>query len=107
MLPDVIYEEITEHKEELIKKSGLSNEDFNALSILISQYIKIIPTIQTIKHKEEAEDIIEKIDKDDVPFFATSLAFNSCPIWSDDLELKKQQRIKIITTKEMIEKYYK
>jgi predicted nucleic acid-binding protein len=103
LLPEVIYEEITEHKEELIKKSGLSEEDFNALSILISEYIRIVPDIQTLAYKTEAEIIIGKIDPDDTPFFATSLAFGSCPIWSDDSHLRKQTKIKIISTKEMIE----
>jgi predicted nucleic acid-binding protein len=35
-------------------------------------------------------------------FFATPLAFNCCPIWSDDKELKKQDRIKIFSTDEIV-----
>ena len=38
---------------------------------------------------------IGNVDIDDVPFIATSLAFDNCPIWSDDKHFKGQDRIKI------------
>ena len=37
------------------------------------------------------------IDKDDVIFIATALAFN-CPIWSEDKHFQKQNIVKIFKT---------
>lgn len=101
-VPEVIYDEIIEHKKELIEKSGLSEDSFNELSSIISKYINIIPDIKTLPYKSEAERIISKIDKDDVPIIAASLSLNSCPIWTDDSDFIRQNAIKTITTKEMI-----
>jgi predicted nucleic acid-binding protein len=104
LLPEVIYEEIREHKQELIEKSGLNENEFNSLSQIISQYVKIVPSIIAKPYKKQAEEIIKNVDEDDIPFIATSLACNSCPIWTDDTDFKKQNKIRVITTKEMIEK---
>ena len=41
---------------------------------------------------------MEKIDKEDVIFIATALAYNAT-IWSDDTDFQKQNKIKILTTK--------
>jgi predicted nucleic acid-binding protein len=38
-------------------------------------YVKIIPSSIIINFKEEADEIIGKIDKNDAPFVATALAF--------------------------------
>ena len=103
IIPEAIYEEIIEHKEELILKSRLDEEDFNTVSSLISKYVTIIPDTQTKTFKEKAKEIIGHIDKDDIPIIATSLKFNFCPIWTDDSDFKKQDKIKIFTTKEIID----
>ncbi len=46
--------------------------------------------------------LLDSIDSDDAPFFATSLAFDCCPIWSDDKKLKNQDKILFYNTKEII-----
>ena len=69
----------------------------------LKKYFEIVPTEDVIIYKEEAELIIGNIDKDDVLFVATSLAYGRCPIWSDDLDLKKQKEIKVYSTKEIVE----
>ena len=103
LIPEIIFEEIEEHIDELTEKSGLSLEEFNKMISKFKEYFKIIPTKDIINFKEEANLIIGNIDKDDVLFIATSLAFDCCPIWSDDNHFKKQDKIKIYSTKEIIE----
>jgi len=68
----------------------------------MSSACTVIKTDNFIKYKNFAEKIIGDIDKDDVQFIALALAFN-CPIWSDDRHFQKQNKIKVITTKEMIQ----
>ncbi len=105
IFPEVIFEEIEEHREELLSKSDLSNEGFNELVFKLLDYVKIVPTKKIIFFKEKANSIIGNIDKDDVPFVATSLFFNCAPIWSQDPDFKKQERIKVYTTKELIDEF--
>ena len=103
LIPEIVLEEVEEHKDELIEKSNLEKEEFNNLISRLKKYFKIVPIEEIISYKQEADSIIGNIDKDDVLFFATSLAFGRCPIWSDDLDLKKQKEIKVYSTKEIIE----
>ena len=102
-LPEIALSEINEHKQELLNKSGLTEEDFDELFKRLLKYVNLVPNIEIIKFKDEAYEIIGKIDKDDVAFIATSIAFEYCPIWTDDYHFKKQNKIRIITTSEMIE----
>src|SRR3989344_5201127 len=99
LLPEFELIEIKNHKPEILRKSGLSDMEFNSLFVNMLKYVKIIKTDNFIKYKNFAEKIIGDIDKDDVQFIALALAFN-CPIWSDDRHFQKQNKIKVITTKE-------
>ena len=54
---------------------------------------------------DEAEKIMDHIDKDDTPFIAAALATNSI-IWSDDKHFEKQNKIKILKTKDLIKMIY-
>lgn len=83
------------------QKSNLSEGEFERLVDDLLKYLKIIRTEDIIDFREEANKIIGSIDKDDVLFFAAALAF-SCQIWSDDLHFRQQQRIKILTTQDLI-----
>lgn len=79
----------------------MSEKEFKDLFSNLLKYVKIVKTEKTINYKEQAFNIIGNIDKDDVIFIATALAFD-CPIWSDDRHLQEQDKIKILTTKDMI-----
>lgn len=100
LFPEFELEEIREHKIEIMEKARYSEKEFDILLLRLLNYVKIIPTNIILNHKEKAEEIIGKIDMDDVQFFATALAFN-CPIWSDDKHFKMQDKIKVFTTKEI------
>jgi len=102
LFPEIIFDEIEEHKEELIEKSGLSEQEFNQLSLRLLNHVKIISNNLTVPHKQEAKRIINHIDSDDVPFIATRLAFNYCPIWSDDAHFQQQNEIEILTTEQLV-----
>lgn len=103
LLPEFAFEEIEEHKLEITKKSKLSERDFNILFLRLLRYIRVIPADMISPYREEASKIIGKIDREDVQFIATALAFN-CPIWSNDKHFQKQNKIKIFTTKDMMKR---
>lgn len=101
IFPEFELKEIKEHKEEIIRGSGLSKKEFDILLLRLLNYVKIAPVEITLNFKKEAEEIMGKIDNDDVQFIATAIAFNSL-IWSNDNHFKKQNKIKVLTTKEII-----
>jgi len=101
LFPEFELEETYNHKEEIIKKGKFDEKGFNIILLRLLKYVRIIPTEVVAKFNEIANEIIGKIDPDDKLFIATALAFN-CPIWSDDKHFKKQDRVKVFTTKEIV-----
>ncbi|MCX6742246.1 MAG: PIN domain-containing protein [Candidatus Pacearchaeota archaeon] len=104
LFPEFEFEEIKNHKEEIIRKTGLTEREFDVLFLRLVKYVKIIPAYFSRAYKEKAIQIISKIDPNDVQFIATALAFN-CPVWSDDKHFKKQKAVRIFTTKEIIKTF--
>ncbi len=101
LVPEIHFQEIEEHKEELLEKSGLSEEEFDILISKLSDYFIIVKSNKILPFLSEAEELIGKIDKDDVPIIATALAFG-CSIWSDDKHFQQQKKIKIWKTEDII-----
>ncbi len=101
LFPENIFQEVREHKEEIIKKTGLSQEDYSKLISKILKYVYIIPNELVISKRDQAYDIVKDIDLDDILFFATALVFKNSVIWSDDKKLKNQDKIKVLNTKEI------
>lgn len=101
LFPEFELQEIETHKEEILKKSKLFRKDFYTLLFNLLKYVRIIRADRIIDYRKEAYDIIGNIDKDDAQFIATALAFD-CPLWSNDNHFQKQNKIKVLTTKNMI-----
>ncbi len=95
------------HKFELLKKSGMDNEEFQNLLNLLLQKVMIVPSRTLQRYKKEAYEIIKNIDPDDVTFIACALAYPDSIIWSDDKKLKQQKKVPIITTSEVITHIYR
>ena len=66
----------------------------------LKQQINFINKKDYDKNIKAAEEISP--DKADSDFIALSLKYN-CPLWSNDAILKKQDKIAVISTKELIE----
>jgi len=103
LFPENIFQEIRKHKKEIINKAGFSEEEYDKLIAKILNYVHVIPEELIVFKKEEAYNLIKDIDLDDILFFATALTFKDSIIWSDDKKLKKQNKIKVLNTKEIIE----
>ncbi|MDP1728682.1 MAG: PIN domain-containing protein [archaeon] len=102
LFPELEFRELENHREELLKKSKLSEKEFNILLLYLLKYIKVIKTEKIITYQKEAKNIMKTIDPDDAMFIATAIAFNAI-IWSDDKHFKMQERIKVLNTKEIIQ----
>ena len=102
LFPSYIFEEYEKHKKELIKKTGMEDADIQKLINLILKKVFIVPNEILDSYREEALNVIGKIDPDDVLFIACALAYENSIIWSDDKKLKNQTRVKVLNTSEII-----
>lgn len=99
--PDFIFEEIYKYNNYLLEKSGFSHEDLEKFLGYIKRRIIIVNSSELTAYSYQASDISP--DLKDEAYFALALKLN-IPIWSNDKELKKQKKVEVYTTEELIEK---
>lgn len=97
--PGLLFKEIENNSELIIKKSELNREEFNKFIGILKEKILIIPEEEFLKYKEKAEQICP--DQKDVTYFALAL-YLKCPIWSNEKKLKEQKEIIVYATHELI-----
>lgn len=100
--PETLITEVIKYKDYILKKSRLSNEEFEILFCLLTEKIKIIPKTSYINFISKADEIIGAIDKKDIPFIALALSIPNSKIWTDDNDFQKQNIIEIFTTEQLI-----
>jgi predicted nucleic acid-binding protein len=98
--PELLFEEIENNKELIVKKSGLIKEEIDKFIEILKKKIKVIPEEEFLKYKEEAERICP--DEKDITYFALALYLKS-PIWSNEKKLKEQNRIVVYATHELMD----
>jgi len=90
-------------KLNLISKSGLSKLDFEFLLSLILTRVKLVSPELLETNKLEALEIAKSInDLDDLLFIACALTYSDSAIWSNDKDLKRQSKVKVMDTKEFL-----
>lgn len=94
-----VFEELKKNKSDILKYSGLNSKQFNEKLTELSSFIKLFPESSCKEFESQAKELIH--DKD-IPIFALALKFN-CAIWSNEPSFKKQSKIKILSTRDMIE----
>lgn len=93
-------EELGKHKKEILDKACISETDLEMILEKLFSRLTVLDGRIIDRYLDEAK-FMEKIDSDDVIFIAAVLATKS-PIWSDDKHFKKQNKIKVLTTMELI-----
>ena len=97
--PEFIFEEFIKYENFLLEKSSRKRENFIEIMHMLKEVITVIP-------KEKYSDFIieaEKIspDQKDAMYFALALKLN-CGVWSNDKKLKEQDKVKVYSTKEIL-----
>ncbi|HIH16847.1 MAG TPA: PIN domain-containing protein [Candidatus Diapherotrites archaeon] len=103
LFPSYIFDEMEKHRSELLQKSGMTAKEFETLLQLILAKVLIVPAEAFKPHAKEALKIVGSIDPDDSAFFACALAYPGSVIWSDDKRLKKQSKIGVLHTVEIVD----
>lgn len=101
LVPEFTFEEINKHKNEILRKSKLSEQQFNLLMATLKENLIIVPKYE-IRRIKEAKEIMDNIDSNDTVFVALALSTINDGIWSDDVHFKKQNVVKVWNTKELI-----
>ena len=100
--PEPSLHKIRKYKNYILEKSGLTEEEYNKIMATLFKYIKVVPIEEIEKNWNEAKKIMELIDPEDVVFIATALSINNSVIWSDDRHFEKQNKVKVLKTKDLI-----
>jgi predicted nucleic acid-binding protein len=102
LFPGFILDEVWKHKDEILKKTGMPVDVFEALLRLLLNQCVIVDGKFLKDFEQEARDIVKDIDEDDFIFFACALAYPGSVIWSDDRMLKRQGVVRVLNTAEMM-----
>ena len=100
--PEFLLEEIENHQNMILEKSSLNENTLQIVFELILERIKVVPKSKFYKYYQEGINIIGGVDMDDVPFISLALSMSNDGIWSEDKDFRKQKRIRIWSTKELI-----
>lgn len=95
--------EINEHRAEIRKKSGLSQQAFDSLLEELFQYVEVIPRKTMISHLHEAARGLQEYDPDDTLYAAGALAVDGTVV-SNDQAFEKQSVVPHIWTSEFVER---
>jgi predicted nucleic acid-binding protein len=98
--PEYALEEINDHSKELMKKAGLSRKRFAELRRELARMVEFVPVEDYRDMLKSALDICP--DSGDIDFFALALRLRA-PLWSNDRLLKRQKRVVVVCTLELIE----
>jgi len=101
--PEFALRELASEKEKIIKYGRINELAFAFLLSLLERKIELFPEEEYRKFLADANKLSPhgSIAKDD-PYFALALAFN-CPIWSDEGAFKQQNKVKILSTRKLLE----
>lgn len=102
LFPEYAFNELENHMDYILLKTGMNKNDLSRLLRMILKKVRVIPDEIIAPYGNEAVEIIRDIDINDAVFIATALAYPGYIIWSNDKHLKKQSRIKVINTAEMM-----
>ena len=99
--PEFALEEINSHKQDILKKTKLSENEFKELKTDIAIAVEFFPIEKYRDLFESAKKISP--DPNDIDFFALALKLD-LPIWSNDSLLKKQNAVNVFSTLDLLKK---
>ncbi|MBS3163611.1 hypothetical protein J4427_02885 [Candidatus Woesearchaeota archaeon] len=100
--PEFLFEEFEKYKSLILEKTEREEKDFDKFLGILKKKIKIIPNEEIELIIEEAKSICP--DEKDIDYFALALKLK-CGIWSNDKELKEQNKIKVYSTNDLIQSF--
>lgn len=103
--PDFLEIEIEEHKDTIMKKSGLDEPELDNLITLLLDDVIVVPEENYKTELDKAKEVLGDTDMKDVPFLAVAVEKNAF-IWSDDEDFEEQEKVEVWKTEKMIEYFF-
>ena len=100
--PKIALRNLEKYKSELIEKSNINEYELNEVLKDLLGKISLIEDEEFLVKLDEAKEIMGTIDIEDIPFIAAALTINADGIWSFNKHFLQQDKIKVITTEELI-----
>jgi len=97
--PSFCIDELNEHKELISEKSRLSDEEFEETLDDLLIFVKVFTLSEYRDFLSDAKTLSP--DPDDIDLFALALKLD-CPIWSNEKAFKKQSKVKVFSTSDLI-----
>lgn len=95
--PEFLLIEFEKYKEVILQKTHRTEEEFNRLMQILGRRIKTIPKAELEPFMAQARKVSP--DTNDAAYFAVALRIGGA-IWSNDKELKMQNKVKVYSTEE-------
>ena len=97
--PAYIMEEFIKHKKEILMKTKRSEQSFVGFMHILAERIKVIPEDRYAKYI----DLVGRFspDENDNHYLALAM-YLDCPVWTNDKRLNNQDKVKIISTSELL-----
>ncbi len=104
--PEFMFFEIGRNFGEIVTRSKLSSEVLGETFKFIKDQIDFIPFNEFNECAKEADELSPHIK--DIQYFALAVKFK-CPVWSEEKSFKKQNKIPVFSTYDLIQniKLYK
>jgi len=100
--PEFLFTEIDKHRLEILSKSELSKSRFEQALLLALSEVNIVRHELLKGFIVEAKRVCP--DPNDVFYFAVALMLGAA-IWSNDKKLKEQNRVKVHSTKDLLNRF--
>ena len=99
--PEFALEEINSNESDILKKTGLSKKEFDDARSNLAIAVEFIPLGEYKKFLKPALKFSP--DPNDVDFLALAMKLK-LPLWSNDSLLKKQIKVRIFSTLDLLNK---
>ena len=107
--PEYALEEINKYSKEITKKAHIYSKDFKKIIKELANIVNFISLEEYSNFFRPAKELTLNFSKEqeyeflkDLDFYALALKLK-CPIWSNDALFKKQQKVVVLNTKEIID----
>lgn len=100
--PQRVVEEVLKHVSsdaEVIEKTRLSPLELETIARHLLSEVAVCPEGDYLPHLPEAK--LLAAHDEDAPYLALAIKLG-CPIWSNDLDMKRQTRVSVLATKEIV-----
>jgi len=104
--PEMSFHEVRKYKDLILEKSKMDEAEYTELLNYLLKHITLVPEEQIQGKIKEANEILGKIDLDDVIFLATAFSIENAKIWSNDPHFEKQNKVRVFKTEHIVKLFF-